>query len=86
MCSFDVQYVDVAQKMSKQEGGKFGHFCNISCSPICSFFELHLHIVRQKNTFLIQNLNSESKNYIYSKKFEKSQIFFFDHASLRCDM
>ena len=77
MCSFEIYDVDVAQKMSKQEGGKFGHFCNISCSPICSFFDLHLHIVRQRITFLIQNSNSESKNYIYSKKFEKKSNFLF---------
>ena len=72
MCSFDVQYVDVAHKMSKQEGGKFGHFCNISCSPICSSFELHLHIVHQKNTFLIWISNSKDNIVFQSEKLERS--------------
>ena len=53
MCSFEIYDVDVAQKMSKWEGGQNGHFCKISPPTNDLLFELHQHDIPQNNTFLM---------------------------------
>ena len=73
MCSFDVQYLDIAQKMSERKVGKFGHLCKFSSFPIRSFFELHQHSMHQKNKFLIKNSNLEKTSLKYFQPLSLSQ-------------
>ena len=53
MCSFEVHYVDVAQKLRKLEGG-YNSDCSLwTAPPNLLIFELHQHYVPQKNTFFM---------------------------------
>ena len=52
MCSFEVHYVEVAQKLRKLEGGYNSDFSLWTAPPNLLIFELHQHYVPQKNTFL----------------------------------
>ena len=54
MCSFEVYYVDVAQKLREWEGGLFSKDCNNCPPPILSISELHQHNIPQKNTCRIK--------------------------------
>ena len=67
MCSFEVHYVDVAQKITVIGGanmaniGKNGH---ISPPITLLVFKLHQHNVPQKNTFFIYNWGLINKNIV----------------------
>ena len=47
MCSFEVYYVDVAQKLREWEGCLFSKDCNNCPPPILSIFELDQHNISQ---------------------------------------
>ena len=49
MCSFDIQYASVAQKLREWQGGQIGP------PAILIIFELYKHIVPKKNTYLMWN-------------------------------
>ena len=44
-------------------------------APTFLIFELHQHDVPQKNTFFIENSDSEEKSIVFNEKLEKIQIF-----------
>ena len=58
MCSFEVHYVDVAQKIPGYRGANMANIGkNGQISPPITLllFKLHQHNVPQKNTFFIYN-------------------------------
>ena len=65
MWSFEVHHVNVAKKIMKLGGGLISYNCSL-WSPHSTFliFELYQHDVSQKNTFFIENSDSEEKNIV----------------------
>ena len=64
MCSFEVHHVDVPQKLRKLKGGSYAAIVAMSTPPNFLIFEVHQHDVSQKNTFFIENSDSESKSIV----------------------
>ena len=55
ICSFEVNFVDVPQKLKQGQGCVFSKICNNYPPPILLFFEPYQHNLPQKNKFLMQN-------------------------------
>ena len=64
MCSFEVLYVAVAQKISPLEGAKSEKIPHTSTPPIHTFFELQQHNVPQKITFFMKIYDYENENIV----------------------
>ena len=53
MYSFEVNYVDVAQKLREEYGGLFFKICNNCPLPICLSIELCEYSIPQKNRIFV---------------------------------
>ena len=81
MCSFEVHYVVVAEKISPLEGAKFEKNHRTRDPPIHTFFKLHQHNVPQKSTIFMKIYDCENKNKVKSEKLEKSNFSDFSHVT-----
>ena len=77
MCSFEVHYVVVTQKISPMEGAKYEEIHHTSAPPIHTFLKLQQHNVPQKITFFMKIYDCENNITVQSEKLEKSQFYCF---------
>ena len=76
-----------SSKIKKVEGGLISCNCSLWLPlPISLFFELHQHDVPQKNTFFIENLDSEEKSIVLKWKIGKNWNFLGSPISHSCVM
>ena len=61
MCSFEVHYVVVAQKISPLEGAKYEKNHHTSAPPIHIFLKLHQYHVPQKIIFFMKIYDYENQ-------------------------
>ena len=64
MCSFEVHYVFVTQKMGPLEAPLYDKNHHTSLPPIHTFFKLHQHNVPQKITFFMKIYDYENENIV----------------------
>ena len=75
ICPFEIEIVDVAQKLWEWKGGQFSQIWHICPPTILIIFELNQQFASQKNIFLMWNWDFWKKYMVLLWKIWKNQIF-----------